>query len=24
VGEKHYLSDCPHTNTDKSIVLLAE
>jgi hypothetical protein len=23
-GEKHYLSDCPHTGKDESIVLLSE
>jgi hypothetical protein len=24
VGEKHYLSDCPHTEKDDAIVLLSE
>jgi hypothetical protein len=23
-GEKHYLSDCPHTGKDENIVLLSE
>jgi hypothetical protein len=23
-GEKHYLSDCPHTGNDEAIVLLSE
>jgi hypothetical protein len=24
LGEKHYLSDCPHTEKDEAIVLLSE